>query len=180
MSTSDAPEAPGDECGALLAQLAEQRGGVRRAAGGLTEEQAWSAPSAGELSVAGLLKHLAHCERGWLRTMTGDPVDPSDPAERARWSSSFVRVGDESLASVLALYAEVAAEVERAARAVPSMDATFTVPPAPWDPGGTRSWRWGLLHLIGEVARHAGHADIVRETIDGRKADELHEEPGPA
>ena len=71
-----------------------------------------------------------------------------------------------------------AAGTEAAVHAVESLDTTFVVPPAPWDKGGDFSWRWGLLHLIEEYARHAGHADIIRETIDGKGAFDLVFETG--
>ncbi|WP_431782556.1 DinB family protein [Streptomyces chumphonensis] len=173
MPTPVAPETHGDERGALLAYLDAQRGGIRRAALGLTEEQAWSAPSASACSVAGLIKHVALCERGWLRTMTGRPVDYTDPAVMAEWSNSFLREEGDTVAGVLALYDGVASATEQAVRAVASMDETFLLPEAPWDAGGPRSWRWALLHLVEEVARHAGHADVVRETIDGKGAFDL-------
>ncbi|MEE1930351.1 DinB family protein [Streptomyces sp. TRM 70351] len=178
MPTPVAPEAHGDERGALLAYLDAQRGGLRRAVHGLTEEQARATPSASALSVAGLLKHVAQGEAGWIRTMTGDPVDFNDPRELARWERSFLLEDGEDVASVLAFYAEVAAGTERVVRALPSLDETFVLPAAPWDAGGERSWRWGLLHLIEEAARHAGHADVIRETLDGKGAFDLVFETG--
>ncbi|MEU7601247.1 superoxide dismutase [Ni] [Streptomyces sp. NPDC041003] len=55
--------------------------------------------------------------------------------------------------------------------AVPSLDDTFPLPPAPWFPkDGKVSMRWMLLHLVEEFARHAGHADIIRESLDGTRA----------
>ncbi|MCX2970771.1 MULTISPECIES: DinB family protein [Streptomyces] len=176
MPISVSPEAHGDERGALLAYLDAQRGGLRRAVLGLTRDQATATPSASALSVAGLLKHTAQGEEGWLRTMTGEPVDFHDPATIARWEQSFALTADETVEGVLAHYAEVAARTEAAVRALPSLDETFHVPDAPWAAGGPRSWRWGLLHLIEEAARHAGHADVVRETIDGKGAFDLVEE----
>ncbi|MBW1598921.1 DinB family protein [Streptomyces sp. JJ38] len=173
MPTPVAPEAHGDERGALLAYLDAQRGGIRRSVLGLTEEQAWSAPSASACSTAGLVKHVALTEQGWLRTMTGVPQDFTDPAVQASWARSFDREEGDTVAAVLARYEEIAAATEKAVREVPSLDDTFHLPDAPWAAGGPRSWRWALLHLIEEVARHAGHADVIRETIDGKGAFEL-------
>ncbi|EST38984.1 hypothetical protein N566_04555 [Streptomycetaceae bacterium MP113-05] len=169
-------EAPGDERGALLAYLEAQRGGVRRALHGLSEEQARSVPSASALSVLGVLKHLAHGERGWLRTMRGEVRD-FDAASQ-EWEASFAPDEGETTEALLELYAEVARETEAAVRALPSVNETFHVPPAPWDAGGERSWRWALLHLIEETARHAGHADVIRESIDGKGAFDLVFETG--
>lgn len=169
-------EAPGDERGALLAYLDAQRGGVRRALHGLTEEQARSVPSASALSLLGLLKHLSHGERGWLRTMRGETQDYAESSKE--WEESFTPRPEETVEALLAFYDEVARETEASVRAVASMDSTFTVPPAPWDAGGDRTWRWALLHLIEETARHAGHADVIRESIDGKGAFDLVFETG--
>lgn len=179
MPTPVMPENHGDERGALLGYLAAQRGGVRRALHGLSEEQVRSVPSASELSLAGVLKHVALGERSWIRTMRGvECFDFHDPAAMRKAAATFVPGGEETAVSVLECYEEVARETEEAVRALPSMDELFTLPSAPWDEGGPRSWRWGLLHLIEETARHAGHADVIRETIDGKGAFDLVFETG--
>ncbi|MEU7315560.1 DinB family protein [Streptomyces sp. NPDC007083] len=169
-------EAPGDERGALLAFLEAQRGGIRRAVHGLTEEQARSTPAASELSVAGVLKHVTVTEASWLRTFRG--IDVAEEVKRAEWETSFRPGEDETVEVLLAGSERVAAETERAVGGLGSLDETFAVPPAPWDKGGDFSWRWGLLHLIEEYARHAGHADIIRETLDGKGAFDLVFETG--
>ncbi|MBO3674097.1 DinB family protein [Streptomyces sp. NEAU-YJ-81] len=170
------PEACNDERGALLAYLDAQRGGIRRSVHGLTEEQARSAPSASALSLAGVLKHVATGERGWLRVLQGKVGDPKDMM--AEWEHTFEPTEDETVEAMLALYEEVARETDEAVRALPSLDATFEALRLPWDEGGTRTWRWAILHLIEELARHAGHADIIRETIDGKGAFDLVFETG--
>lgn len=172
-------EAPGDERGALLAYLDAQRGGIRRALHGLTEEQARSTPSASALSLAGVLKHVTYGERGWLRTLqAGDDEGYDFAAQAAQWEESFTAREDETVESLLALYERAAAETDAAVRAISSVDETFNAPKVPWDEGGKRSWRWALLHLIEETARHAGHADVIRETIDGKGAFDLVFETG--
>ncbi|MGY1437206.1 DinB family protein [Streptomyces reniochalinae] len=169
-------ESAGDERGALLAYLEAQRGGLRRALHGLTEEQARSTPAASALSVAGLLKHVTVVERGWLRTFRG--VEAAEAEKQEEWENSFTPTETETAAELIAFSERVGAETEAAVRALDSLDETFVVPPAPWDKGGEFSWRWGLLHLIEEFARHAGHADLVRETIDGKGAFDLVFETG--
>ncbi|MBB1246416.1 DinB family protein [Streptomyces durbertensis] len=165
------PEVHGDERGALLAALASQRAAFRQAVEGLTEEQARSTPSASELSLAGLIKHLTTVETGWLATMRdGTRPDYEDPASFEMHAASFVPAEDETVAVLLDRYDQAAAETEKAVRELPSLNDTFVLPDAPWGKGGPRSWRWALLHLIEEAARHAGHADVIRETIDGHKA----------
>ncbi|MFC9130663.1 DinB family protein [Streptomyces sp. NPDC057099] len=163
------PEAPGDERGALLSFIAEQRGGIRRALLGLTEEQASSRPSASELSLAGLVKHVAEVEQMWVSMAKGEP--PAVVRDQSNWHECFRLVEGETVASQLAYWEKVAAETEAFIRSVPSLDDTFALPDQPWfPPDGRVSMRWLCLHLIRETARHAGHADIVRESLDGATA----------
>ncbi|MGV9452214.1 DinB family protein [Streptomyces sp. NPDC003635] len=172
MVTHVPAEAPGDERGALLNFIAEQRGGIRRSVLGLTDEQASSRPSASELSLAGLLKHVAEVEQGWIARATGEP--PAVHRDETNWHECFQLVGDETVEQQLAYYEKVAAETEAFIRSVPSLDDTFLLPAAPWNPKDEwLSMRWLCLHLIRETARHAGHADIIRESLDGKTAFEL-------
>ncbi|MEU7578781.1 DinB family protein [Streptomyces sp. NPDC041068] len=165
-------EARGDERGALIAFVEAQRGGIRRSVIGLTDEQANARPSASELTLGGLVKHVAETELNWLR------MAQQKPNERARtqetWADSFRLVEGETLAETLAFWEQVARETEEFIRAVPSLDDTFPLPDAPWFPkDGAVSMRWLMLHLVEEIGRHAGHADIVRESLDGKTAFEL-------
>ncbi|GAA3969965.1 DinB family protein [Streptomyces marokkonensis] len=181
MVTHVRSEEQGDERGALLSFLAEQRGGIRRSVLGLTDEQASSRPSASELSLAGLLKHVAEVEQGWIARAKQEP--PAVARDESNWHECFALVGDETVASQLAYWEKVAAETEAFVRSVPSLDDTFPLPNEPWYPPDERvSMRWLCLHLIRETARHAGHADIVRESLDGASAWDLvaRERGGPA
>ncbi|MFM9696810.1 DinB family protein [Streptomyces europaeiscabiei] len=172
MVTHVPSEAPGDERGALLAFLEEQRGGIRRSLLGLTDEQAASRPSAGELSLSGLLKHVAEVEQGWIARAKGE--EPAIKRDESNWHENFVLVDGETVASQLAYWEKVAAETESFIRSVDSLDDTFALPNDPWfPPEGRVSMRWLALHLIRETARHAGHADIIRESLDGATAFEL-------
>jgi uncharacterized damage-inducible protein DinB len=149
-----------DERELLLAFLAQQRDGLRNAAFGLTEDQARRPASAGELTVASLLKHAATMERSWISMVEGGPSAGDQGFE----------LGDgDTLPSLLDDYAAAAEETARAIASV-SLDGQVPVPKGvPWFPSDVDAWsvRWVLLHLIEETARHAGHADIVRESIDG-------------
>ncbi|MFB7274016.1 DinB family protein [Streptomyces sp. NPDC056244] len=174
MATRIYAEAPGDERGALLSCLDDERGGIRRALLGLTDEQATTAPSASELSLAGLLKHAAEVEQGWLARAQG--VAPDVRRSKDEWQESFRLAGDETVAERLAYWEKVAGQTEMFILGLDSLDETFPLPEAPWFPPGERvSMRWLLLHLITEMSRHSGHADIIRETIDGATAYELVE-----
>ncbi|MCF6524985.1 DinB family protein [Streptomyces sp. JJ36] len=171
-------ETPGDERGALLGYLEAQRGGIRRALHGLNADQATSRPTVSALSLAGLVKHVAEVEQGWLCDARGLPHPVA--RDESNWDGCFRLESGETVDSVLAHYEEVARETDALVRAVPSLDDTFTLPEAPWFPKEPRSWRWMLLSLISEVARHAGHADIIRESIDRKTAFELVWETGAA
>ncbi|MDT9697302.1 DinB family protein [Streptomyces sp. P17] len=172
MVTHVPAETHGDERGALLNFLAEQRGGIRRAVLALTDEQASSRPSASELSLAGLVKHVAEVEQYWISLAKGEP--PAVKRDRSNWHECFVLVDGETVASQLDYWEKVAAETEAFIRSAPSLDDTFALPDMPWfPPEGRVSLRWLVLHLIRETARHAGHADIIRESLDGKTAFEL-------
>ena len=156
-----------DEREVLLAFLGQQRDALRYAAHGLGREQASARPTVSELTLAGLVKHAALVERAWTTFLTtGDTaVFVSDD-----WSDGFRLLEGETLDDVLALADAQARETARIVDAVEDLGAPLppTVDLVPWIPGGI-VWtpRWVLLHLIEETARHAGHADIIRESVDG-------------
>jgi uncharacterized damage-inducible protein DinB len=165
-------EAPGDERGALLAFLDAERGGIRRAVLGLTGEQAAGRPSASELSLSGLVKHAAEVEESWLARAR--QVPPAVARDEETWQDSFRLVGAETVEEALAYWEKVAAGTEDFIRGLDDLDETFPLPDAPWFPPEERvSMRWLLLRLITEMSRHAGHADIIRESLDGKTAFEL-------
>ncbi|BFV58514.1 DinB family protein [Kitasatospora sp. CMC57] len=153
----------------LLAFLEAHRGAVRRSVHGLTEEQARATPTASSLSLGGLLKHVATCERHWTEAVLTGRELPQRP-----WEDQHRLFDDETVAGRLKRYEEIAAETERIIRALPSLETDAALPDRPWyPPNSRRTARWILTHLCTEVARHAGHADIIRETLDGSTALEL-------
>ncbi|GAA4854899.1 DinB family protein [Kitasatospora terrestris] len=163
-----------DERDALLAFLAAQRGGLRRAVLGLSEEQAAGTPTVSSLSLAVLIKHAARCERFWITENLLQRGGGEESASMERWADEYRLVEGDTLAGWLAVYEQVAAETEKAVRELPSLEVDFPLPVAPWfPPNSRRTARWALLHLIQETARHAGHADIIRETVDGKVAFQL-------
>ncbi|MFD5324713.1 DinB family protein [Streptomyces sp. NPDC127092] len=165
-------EKPGDERGAFLNFIEAQRAAVVRASLGLTEEQAASRPSASELSLSGLIKHVAEVELNWLRLAQQRPNERQRTQET--WDEAFRLLDGETVAETVAFWQGVAKETEEFVRNVPSLDDTFPLPPAPWFPkDGRVSVRWMLLHLVQEMGRHAGHADIIRESLDGKGSFEL-------
>lgn len=152
----------------LVNYLAHQRYVLRLTAYGLTDEQARATPTVSTLSVGGLIKHVAHTESGWMDTVLRQP-SPMDPEQ---YLANFRLGPDETLEDVLAFYDEVAKRTESVVAGFDDLGAEVPIPKGvPWFPDeGSWSVRWVLLHLIQETARHAGHADLVREHVDGATA----------
>jgi uncharacterized damage-inducible protein DinB len=149
----------------LVAYLAQQRDGLKYAAYGLTEEQIRLRPTKSALSVGGLIKHATNTEHGWTMTLLGRR---SGEDGVQAYLDSFAVAEGETLASLIADFDEVAAETEAAVESLEDLGAPVELPPAPWMPtSGGHTARWVLLHILEELARHAGHADIIREHIDG-------------
>jgi uncharacterized damage-inducible protein DinB len=149
----------------LLAFLQHQREAVRNATLGLQDDQARRRPTPSELTLGGLVKHLADAERGWIdRVANVPPVDASIDD----YMASFVLADDETLAGILDQYEEASARTDEVIKSVDDLGRRVPLPDAPWYPDSSRcTVRWILLHLIEETARHAGHADIIREALDG-------------
>lgn len=154
-----------DERSALLGFLDHQRQLVRITAFGLTDAEAAQTPSASSLSIGGVIKHLAQVERSWMDTVRRTPrMDTSEYLEGFRFSPG------DSVAAALADYAAAAEETGKLVADIDDLGEPVPVPRGvPWFPQDVDAWslRWVLLHLIEETARHAGHADIVRESLDG-------------
>ena len=160
-----------DEREVLLRMVADQRRAVRNAVHGLTEEQARSAPSASQLSLSAVIKHLTQGERTAIAVRVGGRDVEDDP--QAAWLAGFQVEPDESVPVLLDRWDDVARVTEEVIRAEPDLDRVVELAPEvrQWLPAGTVfTVRWLLLHLIEESARHAGHADIIRESIDGKGA----------
>lgn len=163
-----------DERDNLLAYLEQERYVLRLTAHGLTDEQARAIPTVSVLSVGGLLKHVASVERYWIGLVVGRPPEvPTGDAAAQAYDAGFRLDPGATLAGVLADYAAAARETDDAVASIPDLGRPVPVPrDAPWFPADVEAWsvRWVLGHLIAETARHAGHADIVREAIDGATA----------
>jgi hypothetical protein len=85
--------------------------------------------------------------------------------------TGFRMLDGETLAGLLETYAQVARRTEELVAQLPDLDVAQPLPSAPWfEPGARWSARRVLLHVIAETAQHAGHADIIRESLDGAKS----------
>jgi uncharacterized damage-inducible protein DinB len=178
MTTSD-PDRGGHldgERADLLAGLASARHFLRFTVRDLTDAQARQRTTASELCLGGLVKHVAATEQGWMDFILDGPSAMSDfsamtDEDMARWTDGFRLLPDETLAGVLADYEKVARRTDELVTSLPDLDLAHPLPNAPWfPPGEKRSARRVFLHIIAETAQHAGHADIIRESLDGAKS----------
>jgi uncharacterized protein DUF664 len=164
-----APAAPAltGERADLLETLAAHRYFLRFTVQGLTTEQATRRTTASELTLAGIVKHVASTEASWADfVVRGTAALQQSPEE---WGEQWGLQPGETLESVLAHYDEVAARTDELVRTV-DLDSAHPLPEAPWfAPGAVRSARRVFLHVVAETAQHAGHADILRESLDGQK-----------
>lgn len=158
----------------LLAELRKARFFLRFTARELTDEQAAARPTPSELCVGGLIKHVTGAERGWVDyfvegTPTAKDFDDMTAADFAARDDEFRMLPGETLTGVLAAYEEVARRTDEMVVTLPDLDAKCPLPKAPWFQESHWSARRVFLHIIAETTQHAGHADIIREAIDGAK-----------
>ena len=147
------PQPSPDERELLLRWLAYLRGSVLRNIEGLSDDQARWTPPGSLIPLIGIVNHLTRVEWRWIDgSMRGQQVSRTEEEFRP----------DEELTVTVAVtaYTERARATEAAVRAMPSLTE-----PSREEDGS--DLRWVLLHLINETARHAGHADAVRELLDG-------------
>ncbi len=169
-----------DERSALREYLAYHQGAFFAVAYGLTDEQARQTPTVSALSIGGLIKHVTGMQRTWMSRVAAAPdAPPKDPRSFDEIAKDFgdqhVMRPDETLDGLLrAFQAENATSLRLTE--IADLDAKVPVPKdIPWFPKGIKDWsvRWVILHVINELTRHSGHADIIRESIDGATMYEL-------
>ncbi|ANZ21521.1 Protein of unknown function (DUF664) [Streptomyces noursei ATCC 11455] len=154
--------ATGDERSMLVAMLDAQRATLKLKCSGLGPELALRSVPPSSLSLLGLVRHLADVERRWFRAVLGGHD------VELRFSSTDVPEGDfdgagpEAVEESWAVWHAEVAFAEACVAEAPHLDIEGQ---DPWR--GTVSLRWVLIHMIEEYARHNGHADLIRERIDG-------------
>jgi Protein of unknown function (DUF664) len=156
----------------LLATLAQHRFFLRHTTRDITEEQARQRTTVSELTLGGLSKHVSLTEQAWADFIVDGPsaLGSGDEDAYAAHAARFRMTDDETLAGLLANYAAIAARTDELVASRPSLDIDQPLPEAPWfQPGARWSARRAVLHIIAETSQHAGHADIVREALDGAK-----------
>lgn len=160
----------------LLAMLGKHRHFLRFTTRDLTDEQVGLRTTASELCLGGLIKHVTSVERGWADFIVEGPsamgdFDSMTEADFAQRENEFRMLPGETLAGVLADYDAVARRTDELVATLPDLSATQPLPKAPWfEPGGAWSARRVFMHIIAETAQHSGHADIIRESLDGAKS----------
>lgn len=158
------PPRQADERDTLAAFLDLQRGVMLRKVADLDDERLRRPMTPSGLTLLGMLKHLAYVERWWFRAVFASE-DVSFPWTEDDPDADWRAEPDESVDSIAALYREECARAREIVAAA-SLDDTCTT-----TQGDSITLRWIVTHMIEETARHLGHADIMREAIDGSKGD---------
>jgi uncharacterized damage-inducible protein DinB len=152
----------------LLQNLARQRSFLRQTVRDLTDEQAALRTTASALCLGGLIKHVTQVEKNWTDFIVRGAS--SMEADEEGWDALFRMQEGETLAGLLTDYEKVARETEKVVEGLPDLEVSHPLPAAPWfEPGASWTARQVLLHMLAETAQHSGHADIIRESLDGAK-----------
>ncbi len=164
-----APHIPrqADERTTLLAFLDYYRAALVDRCYGLDHDQLQRAPTASSLTLSRLVGHMAYVEYIWFRDRLDDRGIP-EPYASMDWDADpdaeMTRAQTLSVAELFAEFNTAVAEADTRIAAADSLDQ-LSIRPHP--SGEHWSLRWILVHMIEEYARHAGHADLIREGIDG-------------
>jgi len=166
--TRTEPPLAGDERTLLDTWLDYERETVLLKTEGLDHTQLNTALPPSSLTLAGLLKHLAYVEDTWIQSrFLGRSDDELEPWGSAPWHEDrdweFTSAADDDPEELRALYR---AACERSRRATDGRGLDELVV-SPGSEGERWNLRWILMHLIEETARHCGHADLIREAVDG-------------
>jgi uncharacterized damage-inducible protein DinB len=168
------PEPPlaADEAGTLLGFLEYQRATLAWKCSGLDAVGLQATVAASSMTLGGMLKHLARVEDLWFsqRLRGRDAVPPWDTAD---WAEEWHSAAEDTPEELLALWQDAVARSRvRVAEAMAEggLDRLATGIPSSWGPEPP-SLRWILVHMIEEYARHNGHADLLRESVDGATGD---------
>ncbi|WP_433758301.1 DUF664 domain-containing protein [Nocardia sp. CA-135398] len=150
----------------LILALDSQRELFRITLRGIDEEQARQRTTVSELTLGGLLHHVVNCERHWTKVIV--ERDETAEQELAEFEGEYVMAPEDTVAGLLANWDEVAEATAKLIRSDPDLSTSIPTPTTPWTPD--RVWwtvRFTLLHVLREITHHSGHADIIREALDG-------------
>ena len=168
------PEPPvdGDELATLVGFLEFHRATLAWKTAGLTAEQLAQTTAKSSMTLGGILKHMSYVEQQWFHVVLHDR-EPLGPWATVDWKADndwdWHSAAQDTPEQLNSLWQE---EVDRARRAVDEALETGDLGQlskrAPWKDGRRMSLRWILTHMVEEYARHNGHADLLRESIDGQ------------
>jgi uncharacterized damage-inducible protein DinB len=160
---SAAKASPETERAGLCEFLDMQREALIDKAQGLSDEEARLTPTVSSLSLLGLLKHSAIWERRWFQVIVAGRSFPGEwPEVHSQEADPTFRLTDQD--TVETVVADYRAQISASNQVLSTLDLDA---PCAWPDMADQNLRWVALHMIEETARHAGHADIIRETIDG-------------
>ncbi len=149
----------------ITRMLDEQRANFLITVRGITDEQARMRTTSSELTLGGLLHHVINNERHWMTVIA--ELDDTAEFDMASAGGEYVMADGETVAGLIAEWEGVARSTSAALESL-DLDLSVPVPTAPWAP--ERIWqsaRFTVLHILREISQHAGHADIIREELDG-------------
>ena len=165
------PPRRADEATTLTAYVERQRDTFRRVAGDLDREALSRTLPPASMTLGGMVKHLAYVESWWFaQVFRGEPPPPEFAAvdwETDRdwdWHSSF----HDTPGELWELYEQAVQRSRDIVDAALADEGVEALSVRPGRDGTAFSLRWILLHVLEEYARHLGHADLIRESIDGR------------
>ena len=164
------PPLAGDEAGTLIGFLDYHRDTLAWKTRGLDAAGLSSTVAASSMTLGGILKHLAYVEENWFgyRLSGRPPVPPWDAVD---WEADpdweWRTAADDSPDDLRTLWAAAVDQSRRDLAAATASRGLDQLAARPWADGRAPSLRWILVHLIEEYARHNGHADLLREAVDG-------------
>ncbi len=174
--TDQLPELPGesrssDERTTLLQSLDYYRAVLLRKAWGLSADRLAVRLGPSEMTLGGLLVHMAKVEHNWfVLGVAGEPQ--GEPWASAPWDADpdwdFHVAAQWTPAEIINRFETAIEQSRTAVEATSSLDHIAAFPDGD---GNEISLRWILVHMVAEYAQHCGHADLIRESIDGRSGD---------
>ena len=167
------PEPPpaGDETETLLGFLEFQRATLAWKCSGLDADGLQATTAASSMTLGGMLKHLAYVEDQWFsRSLHGR--EPQPPWDTVDWKADrdwdWHSAADDSPEELFTLWRDTVARSRSSVAEALAEGGLEQLARRTWPDGRAPSLRWILVHMVEEYARHNGHADLLRESVDGQ------------
>ncbi|MGW6793202.1 DinB family protein [Streptomyces chartreusis] len=173
--TTDVNQVRRSEHADLLAQIDRARQSLRGTTSGLSDEEARRRTTVSELCLGGLIKHVTAVEQMWASFLADGRSALPDfasltEADWARYAEQFRMMPGETLEALLAGYDASNRRFDTLIASQPDLHTTIELPESPFFTEQHWTVRRVLLHVMLDTAQHAGHADIIREALDGKKS----------